>query len=134
MSKIKTTFGEWINRIFTVAGIGTTAISIANIQYLTESLIFTALGAGVTTYCVINARKLRMKHEEIGMLRFMALRNGRVSLAEFIIHLEITAERTKQILDRLQNHGVIVVEVTTNGELVYSIQDSMRQIERYVIS
>jgi hypothetical protein len=112
----------------------TFSIMASHGDFKPEGVIFGFVATGVSTYCALNARKLRKKHEELGMLQFMALKNGRVSLAEIMLHLEITAERTKEILDRLQNHGVIVVEVTSNGELVYSVQDSFRQIERYMAS
>ena len=125
MAKIKTSISEQLYRLLSFSGFGISAFAtLASMNFYafeTAALAFCAAGVGYLGFA--QSKKLRLKHEELSVLQYIHDLKGRASLPDIMLHFGLTAELTRDIVERLHEHNIIASEVTANGEILYLLQD-----------
>ncbi|MEN7550573.1 hypothetical protein AAG747_21815 [Rapidithrix thailandica] len=82
---------------------------------------------------VFNSIRLRKKRDEIKVLKYLSYSHGKATVAELVVNLKMPIDRVKKVIERLQKHGVIGVEVADDGEMLYSVSNS-RTFEEKLLS
>ncbi|MEM1134863.1 MAG: hypothetical protein AAGI07_03415 [Bacteroidota bacterium] len=68
-------------------------------------------------------KRERTNREQINLIKYIVNNHGRATLSELVIALDFPVEKVKKLVDKLQKHGAITVEVSQRGEIIYCCSD-----------
>jgi|GEM_PF-5417079 len=105
---------------------------IAAVEPVDDSIIvaitaFLGIGIGTTVWI----KKEKDNRNQIRILKYINKNRGKATLTELVLALELPVQSTKKIIEKLQNHGMITLETTDKGELLYCCQDIILLQEKY---
>lgn len=86
-----------------------------------------AIGIGSTIWLEIE----KANRNQILILKYLSKKDGKVTLIELVLYLELSVKYTKRLVDKLQEQGVLTLEVSDNGEAYYRCNDIIAIQNRY---
>ncbi len=115
---------------FTLSGIliFMAVVDTANKEITTAIVAFIILGLGSTIWLEIQ----KINRNQILILKYLTKRDGKATLTELVLHLELSVWYTKKLLDRLQNQGILTLDISDSGEAYYRCNDIIALQSRYI--
>lgn len=92
---------------------------------------FTFLGIGIGSTLWIEREKGH--RNEIRILRYIKKKQGKATLTELVLDLELPVRTTKKLIEKLQNQDLITLEITEDGEALYCNNDLLNIQKKYSI-
>ncbi|UZR95038.1 helix-turn-helix transcriptional regulator [Chondrinema litorale] len=94
--------------------------------------IMALLGIGIGSTVWLN--KDQRKIDQINLLKYISNNHGRATLSELVIALEFPVEKVKKLLDKLEKHGAVTIEISQKGEIIYCCTDMLSISSEYFVS
>ena len=115
---------------FTLCGILTFMASVdsASREISTAIVAFLIIGVGSTIWLEIE----KANKNQILILKYLTKKEGKVTLTELVLHLELSVWYTKRLVSRLENQGILTFEVSDNGEAYYRCNDIVSVQRKYM--
>jgi hypothetical protein len=131
-----------IKQIIAIGGVGVAAIQLYGIissgNPTPDSVIylfFFALIGGLGAFSLIRDEKEEAARIELGktkkLIELIMQNHGKTTFADLIMHIEVPIPMLKAKLEELQKEGIVGMEVSNSGEIVYFVSNPKKLEDKF---
>ena len=114
-----------------IAGFLSFIAAVEHVGQGVPPIIMALYGIGIGSTFWLSKDKKQI--DQINLLKYISNNHGKATLSELVISLDLPVERVKKILNKLEKHGAINIEISQKGEIIYCCSDILSIESEYFV-